>query len=540
MSAVGMAVATGITAATTIGGQMITSSNSSKANKKAAEAQRAAIMQALKVAGESNDMNQADLQKMYEAVSGIWDKTTGEIKQQQTPYQTLGNAATAGISDLMGVPNVTRTEPVSPERWKPENRQMGGSYKGQIIPKNIAYDDYVKSYDTWEKASLAAAGPQGPIDSWRDTAPELSRMISDRAAGFTKERQSADKIQSAKSEKDYALAVKKYQADKIAYQKAVDQDKKSPTYGSATKTYEQVSGKKMPEFKPYQDYKPTEFKPYKDYKPYAEAIPKFTPTTIATMKADPGYQARLNEGMKSLQNSQAAQGGLLSGNAIRGGIEYGQDYASNEFGKADQRNNQNWQNNMAGWNTGYDKYNQDYATGYSKYMGDFGTQNQINKENYGIGYSKNMSDFSSQLQNFAGQKSNYEANRDLPFNRFMQMMGIGQAANQVSNQASTTGAQQQAGAMTDFTSGKITSRNNFTDQTMSGLTGIGQSTANEAIQGANIKNQAIGGYVDSINSLAGLFGNSMGGGSSTSNAAANTGTSGTGGFSSWAKNLFAG
>ena len=46
----------------------------------------------------------------------------------------------------------------------------------------------------------------------------------------------------------------------------------------------------------------------------------------------PDYQFRMNEGMKTVQNSAAAQGGLYSGNALRGITEYGQGLAAGEFG----------------------------------------------------------------------------------------------------------------------------------------------------------------------------------------------------------------
>ena len=59
---------------------------------------------------------------------------------------------------------------------------------------------------------------------------------------------------------------------------------------------------------------------------------------------DPGYQFRLDEGLKALQHSAAARGGLLSGNALKGISRYGQDYASNEFGNAFNRFNTNQTN----------------------------------------------------------------------------------------------------------------------------------------------------------------------------------------------------
>ena len=52
---------------------------------------------------------------------------------------------------------------------------------------------------------------------------------------------------------------------------------------------------------------------------------------------DPGYQFRLNEGLKALDRQAAARGGLISGNAMKAASRYGQDYASNEYTNAFNR-----------------------------------------------------------------------------------------------------------------------------------------------------------------------------------------------------------
>lgn len=49
---------------------------------------------------------------------------------------------------------------------------------------------------------------------------------------------------------------------------------------------------------------------------------------------DPGYDFRLREGQKVLENSAAARGGLLSGRTGKNLLAYGQDFASGEFNNA--------------------------------------------------------------------------------------------------------------------------------------------------------------------------------------------------------------
>lgn len=59
--------------------------------------------------------------------------------------------------------------------------------------------------------------------------------------------------------------------------------------------------------------------------------------TQADYQADPGYAFRMSEGMKALEGSAAARGGLLSGNTLRGIQRYGQDMASQEYANAYNR-----------------------------------------------------------------------------------------------------------------------------------------------------------------------------------------------------------
>lgn len=47
---------------------------------------------------------------------------------------------------------------------------------------------------------------------------------------------------------------------------------------------------------------------------------------------DPGYQFRMQEGMKALQGSAAARGSLNSGATLKALTRYGQDYGSQEYG----------------------------------------------------------------------------------------------------------------------------------------------------------------------------------------------------------------
>lgn len=67
-----------------------------------------------------------------------------------------------------------------------------------------------------------------------------------------------------------------------------------------------------------------------------------TPESLTSL---PGYQFRLNEGTRALDNSAISKGGLLSGNHLRDILSYGQDYASNEYDKELARYNNDVQLN---------------------------------------------------------------------------------------------------------------------------------------------------------------------------------------------------
>lgn len=84
--------------------------------------------------------------------------------------------------------------------------------------------------------------------------------------------------------------------------------------------------------------------------------------SLEDFEKDPGYQFRMDEGMRGVEGSAAARGGLLSGAAMKAIQKYGQGFASNEFGNAYQRdsaNKTNQYNRLAGIvNTGQGATNQ--------------------------------------------------------------------------------------------------------------------------------------------------------------------------------------
>lgn len=68
---------------------------------------------------------------------------------------------------------------------------------------------------------------------------------------------------------------------------------------------------------------------------------------MSDFQQDPGYAFRLAEGMKAMDRTAAARGGLMSGGALKAGQQYGQDMGSQEYQNAYNRYQQNRSNQLA-------------------------------------------------------------------------------------------------------------------------------------------------------------------------------------------------
>jgi hypothetical protein len=64
---------------------------------------------------------------------------------------------------------------------------------------------------------------------------------------------------------------------------------------------------------------------------------RYTPFGMEQFQEDPGYAFRMKEGLRALENTAAARGGLMSGNQMRGITRFGQELGSQEFGNAFNR-----------------------------------------------------------------------------------------------------------------------------------------------------------------------------------------------------------
>ena len=67
---------------------------------------------------------------------------------------------------------------------------------------------------------------------------------------------------------------------------------------------------------------------------------------MSDFQKDPGYAFRLAEGMKAMNATAAARGGLMSGGALKAGQQYGQDMGSQEYQNAFDRYQTNRSNQL--------------------------------------------------------------------------------------------------------------------------------------------------------------------------------------------------
>lgn len=69
-----------------------------------------------------------------------------------------------------------------------------------------------------------------------------------------------------------------------------------------------------------------------DFTTKGKYIPGDMSASLAALQSSPGYQFRLKQGRQGLDAGLAAMGGMGSGRAMKAGIDYNQNFASNEYG----------------------------------------------------------------------------------------------------------------------------------------------------------------------------------------------------------------
>ena len=147
-------------------------------------------------------------------------------------------------------------------------------------------------------------------------------------------------------------------------------------------------------------------------------------------QADPGYAFRLSEGLKGMNATAAARGGLMSGNALRAGQEYGQQLGSQEY------------------------------------------QNAFNR------YQANRA---LQAQEYGNAFNRFQTERTNTLAPLQSLAGVGQSASQQAQQASQNYATGASGAL-----------GNYGNAAASNIIGAGNARASGYIGGANALSSGLG------------------------------------------------
>lgn len=148
------------------------------------------------------------------------------------------------------------------------------------------------------------------------------------------------------------------------------------------------------------------------------ALNKLVPLTeykdfgMDQFQADPGYAFRMSEGMKGLERSAAARGGLLSGGTLKGIQRYGQDMASQEYQNAfnrygiERERRLNPLQSLAGVGQTTSQQLGSAGTQFANTMGNIGMTNAMNQGNAGMARASIYGDTVNQFARLYGG-SNY-------------------------------------------------------------------------------------------------------------------------------------
>jgi hypothetical protein len=149
---------------------------------------------------------------------------------------------------------------------------------------------------------------------------------------------------------------------------------------------------------------------------------------------DPGYAFRMSEGMKGLERSAAARGGLLSGATLKGIQRYGQDLGSQEYQNAfnryqSERSAQlNPLQSLAGVGQTTANTLGGYGQSYANQANQLGMTNAANQGNLALG----MGNIRASQYGTAGSALNTALNTD--FNALGRRFGYGGGGMQAGGQ----------------------------------------------------------------------------------------------------------
>lgn len=147
---------------------------------------------------------------------------------------------------------------------------------------------------------------------------------------------------------------------------------------------------------------------YKAPDPFSYADWK-APDPSSIMK-DPSYQWRLNQGEGALENSAAAKGVLNSGGTLGDILNYGQNFASNEYNNIFNRD-------LTSYTTNRNNAVDTYATNYG-----------VGKDTYGLLKGRSDDAYDRAWKQYQDQENVWYQNQNAPFSKLSSLIGYGSNA----------------------------------------------------------------------------------------------------------------
>ena len=123
----------------------------------------------------------------------------------------------------------------------------------------------------------------------------------------------------------------------------------------------------------------------------------YEPLTAETFTADPGYDWRVKEGTRALENSAAAQGLLRTGGTLKDLMSWREGLASQEFGNVDARRFRDWGANLGLKAQNYERDWRGALTDYSLKYGKESDEYARALSTYGMNFDVNQGQFGNLL-----------------------------------------------------------------------------------------------------------------------------------------------
>lgn len=238
------------------------------------------------------------------------------------------------------------------------------------------------------------------------------------------------------------------------------------------------------------------------------ADPNFTmPTGQEALNQDPGYQFRMQEGMKAINASAAAKGGLQSGAALKAAQQYGQGLASQEYGNVYARsrdvNDLNYQRLLGRNQMDWQRAQYGNEQQYNRALAEKERQTELakygNQWNYNVGRDANQLRYARdyQMNTDVAQRNrdqyalNYQTalgTRQQNIGELQALANMGMGAQGQQNTATANLANALTGNITGAGAAQAAGQVGAANAWQGAFTGIGNS-ANSYLQGQYLQNQ---------------------------------------------------